>query len=171
MKNVLLFMTTAATAFPASHALAKVEVERLQPDEAPIEQRIASGQGVFWTLERRSISSKGQTLLDGVIVAAEEAQLRVRPIRRQNGDHRVSLGPEGEEGLGIAALQPLVKEMEREKMIPYRLDLGKEIVAVYIPYGADLKVSEKGKEIFINLEIPEDKRKGEKWNRPPLDWR
>jgi hypothetical protein len=155
-------LVVAGFLFSAGCAHAAVKLERLPADDAPIEQRIASGQGVFWTLERREISHRGQTWLDGVIVVAPESGLKLRPIRRASGDQEVVLGREGKEGTPIAELTSRVKDMSREKMVPYRLDMGDEIAAIYAPFGAIVRASQRKTGVLIEIEIPEDKRR-ERW--------
>ena len=141
----------------ANPAEAAVKLERIPAEQAPVEERIASGQGVFWTLDRRAIAHRGQTLLDGVIIVSPESGLKLKAIRRADGDQQVVLGPEGKEGAPVADLSARVKEMKREKMTPYRLDMGKEIAVVYVPHGATLRASQKPNGVMIELEIREDK--------------
>ena len=136
----------------------QVKLERLSPDQAPVEQRIASGQGLFWILERRAISHRGQTMLDGVIIVSKESGLKLKAVRRADGDQQGILGREGNPGKPVAELSPLVKDMKREVMIPYRLDLGTEIAAVYVPHGAVLRASSRARGVMIELEIREDKK-------------
>ena len=165
MKKTAAAAVLTAALFSTGVNAGAVELERLTPEEAPVEQCIASGKGVFWTLQRRQISRRGQTMLDGVIVASEESGLQLKVIQRRDGDHRVAVGPDGKPGRPVAELEKHVKEMRREQMIPYRLDMGKEIVAVYAPHGAQLKASPRKGGALIDLEIKEDVRK----HREPIE--
>ncbi len=158
IRKITVFLVFSLLFLSGTAHAGRVDLDKLKPEEAPVEQRIAAGQGVFWTLSRRGLSYRGQTMLDGVIIAPEEAELRLKVIQRDNGDHRVLLGAKGTAGQPVSALEPLVKDMGREKMVPYRLDMGKEIVAVYVPHGAVLTAREEKEGTLIDMEIPQEKR-------------
>jgi len=136
-------------------------LRRADPTEASIEQRITQGQDVAWLLLRRTPSARWSTSVDGVIVAPVSASLRLKPIRRENGDHRVLLGEAGRAGEPIESLRNRLSEFHTAHLVPYRLfarEGMRELAVLYAPHGAILRITPHAEGALIDLELPWDTR-------------
>lgn len=114
-----------------------------------------------WVLERRSYSERGQSKLDGLIVAPAGTGLKLDPIRRLDGDQKFTLGPgEGREGEPILKFKDRIKEMKRERLIERKLlKAGQEqpVAWLYFPLGSWTQVSASGDSALIELVLPWEK--------------
>ena len=135
--------------------------KRLKMAELSIEERILSGQDQAWFLERRSLSIRSQTKFDGIIVSSSKDALKLKVVRRMDGDHRVLLGKTGVLGKSVDTLRSLLPEIQRAHLEPYHLLAGagsRELAVLYVPHGAQLTASPEADGALIQIQLP--------WDRP-----
>ena len=131
------------------------KLTRLRSRDAVIEERIAAGRDLAWVLKRDSLSFRGQTRIDGILVAEPESPLRLKAIRRRDGDHEFLLGEEGKPGESIADLQDQITDIHRMHLVPHQLVKGEMPLAVlYVPQGAWLRAFARNEAILVDLELP-----------------
>ena len=136
-------------------------LRRADANKEPIEQRMAQGKDVAWLLLRRTPSARWSTSVDGVIVMEADASLRIKAIRRENGDHRILFGYEGRPGEPIEGLRNRLPEIRSAHLVPYRLltrEGLRELAVLYAPHGAILRVAPHAEGVLIDLELPWDTR-------------
>ena len=130
--------------------------------EVSIEEQIVLDQHVAWVLERKTLSLRGQTKIDGIIVASSKNPIKLKVIRRLDGDHRILLGENGVSGEPISALKDLLPDIQKAHLEPYHLLAGegsKELAVLYVPHGAVLEASTEPDGALIHIELPWDKEK------------
>lgn len=128
--------------------------------EASIEEQILLGEHLAWVLERKRPSVRGQVKIDGIIIASAKESLKLKVVRRLDGDHRLLLGKSGAAGQPIAALKDLLPEVQKARLEPYHLVAGegsKELAVLYVPAGASLKAFSEAAGALIHIELPWDK--------------
>jgi len=126
-----------------------------------LKEQMLTGDWVAWVLMRREPSLRWQSKVDGVISAPTGTPLRLKAIRRRDGDHRVLLGSEGARGQPIGTFLDLLPEFQRISWAVFRLmsrdtKTGKEeeIALVYVPRESDLFVFRRPEGALLDLELP-----------------
>lgn len=138
---------------------ASCRLERVAKPFELLERRAKSGAGGGWLLRRRTEPSRfAAGWVDGVIVVGQGSPLRLRGIRRRDGDHRVALGGEGREPKPFSELSSALYDIRREQMAGHRLlsPEGKELALLYAPVSARLNCTDCGEEFLIELKRWED---------------
>ncbi len=153
--GALAWLLLSALSSPAAAASDSFQLQQLDSAQAPLEQRIASGQGVAWVFRRYHASSRGQTTIDGIIIAPSSG-LKLKAIQRDDGYHLVLLGESaGKPGEPISTLQKILPDARREHLVAHRLLAeGKEWAILYVPHGARLVASPRNGAALIELELP-----------------
>ena len=130
--------------------------------EAALIRRLERGNGKGWVLERGAVSFRGQTYLDGLILVSAGSSLKVKGIRRQDGDHQLLLGKEGKPGQPIQDLKKWIPAVRREHLVEYRLtDVPGRwgaLAYLYVPYGATVTASASSGEALIQVSLPWEQR-------------
>ncbi len=128
--------------------------------QSSLEERIGQGNDRFWILERRSRSTRWQTYLDGVLIVSAKSKLRLKPIRRLDGNHSLLLGKTGKPPRPIWELDRRLAEIKNTPFVAYpirHIDTQSQVAILYAPQGAHLKVSLLGRDVVIDLDLPWEK--------------
>lgn len=164
----LLLVAAALAATPAPASAAACRLEKIAGVEKTLEQRVVAGEGGGWLIRRREPSARDQSRMDGVLLLSPGSSLRMKAVRRRDGDQRFLLGGEGQPPEPVEGWAELLPQLRRERLAGYRLvsPEGGELALVLVPHGATVICVDQEGAARIEIRRPEEDEKN-RFNRDP----
>ena len=135
-------------------------LEKMAGAAEVLQKRVAAGEGSGWRIDRREPSVREQARVDGVVLVPAGSPLKMKAVRRRDGDQSFLLGGEGKPSEPVSGWAKMLPLLRREPLAGYRLlSGGKEEALLLAPHGAAVLCVEQGGAARIEIRRPDGELK------------